>query len=106
MDGYFQKSFSKESFISSLSCLHLSSRIKQSIENINLTDVSLHVRGGDFRHISGLNICDINYYSKCVSFFESQNLHRFVIVSDDSSLGVSIMQDLKCLHPNLIYLKV
>jgi hypothetical protein len=93
LDGYFQRGWVKESFLSALSNLYLS---KLSVENdINSAECLIHVRGGDFLELPLYDVIDVNYYCLAIEDAICKGWTDFAILTDDLIYAEKIKKEVQ-----------
>ena len=96
LDGYFNQKWSYLTLKKAFSQLKLR-QIK--LDKVSLQtckkDVVIHVRGGDFLTIPNLNICDLEYYKKSISYAISKGYYSFKLITEDQIYGKEILKEIK-----------
>ena len=96
LDGYFNQKWSYLTLKKAFSQL----KLKQiELDKVSLQtckkDVVIHVRGGDFLTIPNLNICDLEYYKKSISYAISKGYYSFKLITEDQIYGKEILKEIK-----------
>ena len=96
LDGYFNQKWSYLTLKKAFSQLKLRQieLDKVSLQTCN-KDVVIHVRGGDFLTIPNLNICDLEYYKKSISYAISKGYYSFKLITEDQIYGKEILKEIK-----------
>ena len=96
LDGYFNQKWSYLTLKKAFSQLKLRQieLDKASLQTCK-KDVVIHVRGGDFLTIPNLNICDLEYYKKSISYAISKGYYSFKLITEDQIYGKEILKEIK-----------
>jgi len=96
LDGYFNQKWSYLTLKKAFSQLKLR---QIELDKVSLQtckkDVVIHVRGGDFLTIPNLNICDLEYYKKSISYAISKGYYSFKLITEDQIYGKEILKEIK-----------
>ena len=96
LDGYFNQKWSYLTLKKAFSQLKLR---QIELDKVSLQtckkDVLIHVRGGDFLTIPNLNICDLEYYKKSISYAISKGYYSFKLITEDQIYGKEILKEIK-----------
>jgi len=96
LDGYFNQKWSYLTLKKAFSQLKLR---QIELDKVSLQtckkDVVIHVRGGDFLTIPNLNICDLKYYKKSISYAISKGYYSFKLITEDQIYGKEILKEIK-----------
>jgi len=96
LDGYFNQNWTYNSLKNAFMQLKLKPiELKEEYLQICNKDVVIHVRGGDFLTIPNLNICNLEYYKKSVSYAMSKGYCSFKLISEDQKYGKEILKEIK-----------
>ena len=102
LDGYFNQKWSYLTLKKAFSQLKLR---QIELDKVSLQtckkDVVIHVRGGDFLTIPNLNICDLEYYKKSISYAISKGYYSFKLITEDQIYGKEILKEIKKSFINL-----
>ena len=96
LDGYFNQKWSYLTLKKAFSQLKLR---QIELDKVSLQtckkDVVIHLRGGDFLTIPNLNICDLEYYKKSISYAISKGYYSFKLITEDQIYGKEILKEIK-----------
>ena len=96
LDGYFNQKWSYLTLKKAFNQLKLR---QIELDKVSLQtckkDVVIHVRGGDFLTIPNLNICDLEYYKKSISYAISKGYYSFKLITEDQIYGKEILKEIK-----------
>ena len=96
LDGYFNQKWSYLTLKKAFSQLKLR---QIELDKVSLQtckkDVLIHVRGGDFLTIPNLNICDLEYYKRSISYAISKGYYSFKLITEDQIYGKEILKEIK-----------
>tara|TARA_B100000989_G_scaffold96416_1_gene70189 strand:+ start:176 stop:1009 length:834 start_codon:yes stop_codon:yes gene_type:complete len=96
LDGYFNQKWSYLTLKKAFRQLKLR---QIELDKVSLQtckkDVVIHVRGGDFLTIPNLNICDLEYYKKSISYAISKGYYSFKLITEDQIYGKEILKEIK-----------
>jgi len=96
LDGYFNQKWSYLTLKKAFRQLKLR---QIELDKVSLQtckkDVVIHVRGGDFLTIPNLNICDLEYYKKSISYAISKGYYSFKLITEDQIYGKEILKSIK-----------
>lgn len=100
LDGYFQRGWTQVLLDEALSVAQLDPTVMADPGNPPC-DCVVHVRGGDFLHLSSHAIVDVDYYSRCLDLAKAEGYRSFGIVTDDRRYAEQILQALAARHGDL-----
>ena len=96
LDGYFNHNWTYNSLKNAFMQLKLKPiELNKECLQICNNDVVIHVRGGDFLTIPNLNICNLDYYKKSISYAISKGYYSFKLISEDQIYGKEILKEIK-----------
>ena len=96
LDGYFNQKWTYNSLKNAFRQLKLKPiELNEEYLQICNNDVVIHVRGGDFLTIPNLNICNLDYYKKSISYAISKGYYSFKLISEDQIYGKEILKEIK-----------
>jgi len=102
IDGYFNQKWTFHKIKKAFSQLKLR-QIELNKEYLQICnkDVVIHLRGGDFLKIPNLNICDLEYYKKSISYAISRGYSSFKLIAEDQIYGEEILKSIKKIFTDL-----
>jgi hypothetical protein len=96
LDGYFNQKWTYNSLKNAFRQLKLKPiELNEEYLQICNNDVVIHLRGGDFLAIPKLNICNLEYYKKSISYAISKGYYSFKLISEDQIYGEEILKEIK-----------
>ncbi len=96
LDGYFNQKWTYSSLKDAFSKLKvIPIELNQEYIQICNNDVVIHLRGSDFLKISDLNICNLEYYIKSITYAISKGYSSFKLISEDQKYGKEILKEIK-----------
>ena len=96
LDGYFNQNWTYNNLKNAFMQLKLKPiELNKECLQICNNDVVIHVRGGDFLTIPNLNICNLDYYKKSISYAISKGYYSFKLISEDQIYGKEILKEIK-----------
>ena len=96
LDGYFNQKWTYNSLKNAFRQLKLKPiELNEEYLQISNNDVVIHLRGGDFLSIPKLNICNLEYYKKSISYAISKGYYSFKLISEDQIYGKEVLKEIK-----------
>ena len=96
LDGYFNQKWTFYSLKNAFKQLKLKPiELNEEYLQICNNDVVIHLRGSDFLTIPNLNICNLDYYKKSISYSISKGYYSFKLISEDQIYGKEILKEIK-----------
>ena len=96
LDGYFSQKWTYYTLKKAFSQLKLRQiELKKKHLQICNNEVVIHVRGGDFLSIPNLNVCNLDYYKRSISYALSKGYYSFKLITEDQIYGKEILEEIK-----------
>lgn len=100
LDGYFQRGWTQDLLDEAVAAAQLDPAAMADPGNPPC-DCVVHIRGGDFLHLSSHAIVDVDYYSRCLALAKAEGCRSFGIVTDDRRHAEQILRALAARHGDL-----
>ena len=102
IDGYFFNNWDKAQANLAFKDISLKEPVIEAASAALINDsVVVHIRGGDFIHLSDFNVCRFEYYLDAFAYARDQGLTRFAIVTDDPIYSQILSSHIKAYMPYL-----